>query len=214
MDVQAIRSLIKETKKTESLNRHLHWQICDQMKSLHHTIELPEENACDTVITFVVDYIDHVPDFIDALYQSSNEAGVQNFIVPFLNIIEENFLSLITQREPLTGLDVLLDKAYFAYRLIEEVNDQYFLKTGTVLIPIDITWSNLIIHSILGEPFANDLNQIIEKTVKHMMSSRYIHNKKLFETFTNRQNTEKWIEFWTHWDGLSPKKDIELRFIS
>ena len=212
MDVRGIRDLIKETKTIESKSKHLQKQISEQMGRLHHTIELPEDNACESIIRFVVEYIDHVPDFIEALYKASEEVGIQRFIFPFLDIAEENFLAIVTLNEPLTGLDVLLDKAYFAHRLIEEVNDQFLQKTGSTLIPMNMTWSNLIIHSILGEPFANELDKVVEETVKHIMRSQGIYSKDQFESFTNMRNPERWIEIWTEFSCLSQRTDIELNF--
>ena len=212
MDVRAVRDLIERTKIIESQSKHLQQLICDQMERLHHTIELPEDDACESVIRFVVEYIDHVPEFIEALYSASEEVGIQTFIFPFLDIAKENFLAIVTQNDPLNGLDALLDKAYFAHRLIEEVNDQYLQKTGSTLIPMNMTWSNLIIHSILGEPFANQLDKVVEETVKHMMWTQGIYNQSQFESFTNMRNPERWIEIWTQFNCLSQKTDIELNF--
>lgn len=212
MDVRAIRGLIEQTKTIESESKHLQKLVCEQMERLHHTIELPEDNACESVIRFVVEYIDHVPDFIEALYSASEEVGIQRFIFPFLNIAEENFLAIVTLNEPLTGLDVLLDKAYFAHRLIEEVNDQYLQKAGSTLIPMNMTWSNLIIHSVLGEPFANELDKVVEETVNHMMRSQGIYSQSQFESFTSMRNPERWIEIWTQFNCLSQRTDIELNF--
>lgn len=212
MGVQAIRDLIEQAKKVELQSKHLQKQISEQIERLHHTIELPEDNACQSVIQFVVEYIDHVPDFMEALYTASQEVDIQEFIYPVLDIAEENFLAIISLNEPLTGLDVLLDKAYFAHRMIEEVNDQYLEKTGSTLIPMNMTWSNLIIHSILGEPFANELDKVVEEAVKHMMRSRGIYSRGQFESFNNMRNPDRWIEIWTQFDCLSQKTDIELNF--
>ena len=212
MEVQAIRDLIHRAKVIESKSRHLRKQIYDQMEQLHHTIELPEENACNTVFNFVDEYIDHVPVFLEGLYKASAQAGIESFIYPFLDIAEENFLSPVTQDQRLVGLDVLLDKAYFTHRLIEELNDNYLTKTGSSLIPMNMTWSNLIVHSILGEPFANDLDVIIEQTVNQMMRSQAIYNKELFDGFVHMRNPEEWINLWTEWGCLSQKLDIELKF--
>lgn len=214
MGVQAIRELIDKTKKAESESGHLQKQIFEQMENLHHSIELPEENATETIIRFVVEYIDHVPEFLDALYKASHEAGISSFINPFLDIAAENFLSSISRDDLLTGQDILLDKAYFAHRLIEEVNEQYLLKTGCTLIPMNMTWSNLIIHSIMGESFGNELDKIIEYTVQQMMGSQAIYNEQLFHDFTELRSPEDWINTWSKWNCLFQSTDIELSFTS
>ncbi len=212
MDVQAIRDLIAQAKAIESHNKHLRKQIYDQIELLHDTIELPEDNAFQAVFNFVVEYIDHVPVFIDVLYQASAKADISSFIYPFLDIAEENFLASATHEDGLVGLDVLLDKAYFTHRLLEELNDKYLLHTGSALIPMNMTWSNLIVHAILGEPFANDIDRIIEQTVEQMMRSQAIYNKEMYDGFVNMRNPEEWINLWSQWDTLSKKLDIELNF--
>jgi len=42
------------------------------------------------------------------------------------------------------GLDGLLDEAYLAHRLVEEVNDLYIKHFGQPLIPADTTVANVI----------------------------------------------------------------------
>ncbi|MFK0571633.1 hypothetical protein [Endozoicomonas sp.] len=214
MDVQVIRHLIGRVKELEAQSGHLQKLIDDQIEQIHHSIELPEENACETLLIFTMDYIDHVPDFLEALAEASREAGIHSFIAPFLDIAEENFLSALTQDQPVNGLDLLLDKAYFAHRLIEEVNDQYLIKTGSTLIPMNMTWANLIIHSILDESFANELDVIADKTVDQMMRSQAIYHQERFMEFIHDRNSEEWIRIWSRWNCLSSNLGIELKFTS
>ncbi|WP_067515816.1 hypothetical protein [Endozoicomonas ascidiicola] len=214
MDVQAIRDLISQAKLLESQNKHLCKLMDDQIEQLHHTIELPDQNACETLQLFTIDYIDHVPDFLEALESSSKEAGIGHFICPFLDIAEENFLAPAIKGDPINGLDLLLDKAYFAHRLIEEVNDQYLMKTGSTLIPMNMTWANLIIHSILGENFANELDIIVDKTVEQMMKSQAIYHQEKFMAFIHNRSSEEWIRIWSRWNCLSNNLGIELKFTS
>ena len=214
MDVQAIRNLIIRIKELEAQDKHLQTLISDHIEQLHHTIELPDENACETLLIFTMDYIDHVPDFLEALNEASQQVGIHSFISPFLDIAEENFLSPVTQCQPLSGLDLLLDKAYFAHRLIEEVNDQYLVKTGSTLIPMNMTWANLIVHSILGEDFANELDIIVDKTVDQMMRSQAIYQEEKFKEFIHNRSAEEWIRIWSRWNCLSNNLGIELKFTS
>lgn len=214
MDVQAIRNLIGRVKELEVQSGHLQKLIGDQIEQLHHTIELPEENACEALLIFTIDYIDHVPDLLEALDEASQEAGIHSFMAPFLSIAEENFMSPVMQGQPLNGLDLLLDKAYYAHRLIEELNDQHLIKTESTLIPMNMTWANLIIHSILSESFANELDVIVDKTVDQMMRSQPIYHQEKFNTFIHNRSTEEWIRIWSRWNCLSNNLDIALKFTS
>ncbi|MGI9275870.1 MAG: hypothetical protein ACR2PT_13645 [Endozoicomonas sp.] len=214
MDVQAINDLIDDAKKHEAHNRHLQALVCDQLEQLHHSIELPEDTACDTLLKFVTEYIDHVPEFLDALDQASRELNIESFITPFLDIAEENFLAPKIQGQTDIGLFELLDKAYFAHRLIEDVNDSYMAKTGSTMIPMNMTWANLIIHAILGEKFGNELDAIVEQTVRQMMRSQEIFNEGKFRDFVNQRDPEEWVNTWSKWHCLSSKMGIELKFTS
>ena len=214
MNIQAVRSLIHDAKKLEAKNQLLKKLLEDQIEQLHHTIELPDQQACKTLLLFATNYIDHVADFLEALDISSKEAGIDHFIGPFLAIAEENFMAPALQGEATSGLDLLLDKAYFAHRLIEEVNDHYLIKTGSTLIPMNMTWANLIIHSILGDSFANELDTIVDKTVNQMMKSQAIYHKEKFMEFVHNRNAEEWIQLWSRWSCLSNDLGIELKFTS
>ena len=212
MDVQKIRTCIALMKVQETNNKHLQSLICAQTDLLHHTIELPKDNANETLQSFATDYIDHVPDFIEAFYSAAEAADIQQFITPFLQIAAENFISPATGS--LQGLDVLLHRAYFAHRLIEEVNDHYLVKTGSTLIPMNMTWANLIIHSIIGDSFANELDGAVDKTVSEMMRSPTVFQEERFREFIRNRNTEQWIAAWAHCNCLSNNLGVELKFTS
>jgi hypothetical protein len=46
---------------------------------------------------------------------------------------------------------------YLAHRLLEELNDVLNASYHCPVIPEDMTRSNLIVHHIIGEPFANNM---------------------------------------------------------
>lgn len=211
MEVQAIRDLIQQARMIESESGYLHQQIHAQWDKLHQILELPEQNGSAEVFQFAVDYIAHTPDFIEDLYQASTTAGITGFMHPFLNIAEENFLAPVTQSRQLTGLDVLLDKAYFTHRLLEELNDHYLARAGAVLIPVNMTWSNLMVHTILGEPFANDLDTIVEETVQQIMRSQATYNREQFDGFLHMKQREEWIKLLTNLGEIAQNMDIELK---
>ena len=214
MDVQAIRNLIDCAREHEAHSSQLHSLVCQQLEQLHHTIELPEDMACETLLKFTNEYIDHVPCFLEALDKASEQLNIEHFISPFLSIAEENFLAPVLQSQSETGLFDLLDKAYFAHRLIEEVNDSYLAKTGSTLIPMNMTWANLIIHAILGEEFGNELDRIVEQTVQQMMRSHEIYNDRMFKDFVHNRDPEQWVNTWSQWNCLSSRMGIELKFTS
>ena len=214
MDVQAISDLIDHAKEHETQSMHLSTLVDKQLNQLHHTIELPEHDACETLLKFVAEYIDHVPDFLRALENASEELDIEDFIYPFLGIIEENFMAPILQSRTDIGMYELLEKSYFAHRLIEEVNDTYLTKTGSTLIPMNMTWPNLIVHAILGENFGNDLDSIVEQTVRYMMRSQAVFNPEKFQQFITGRDPEEWVNTWSKWNCMSHQMGVDLKFTS
>ena len=211
MELQAISSLISCAKAHEQQSQHLFSLVQSKLNTLHHTIELPRENGSEALMTFVLEYIDHLPDFLKAMEKASSELSGDDFIYPFLNIIEENFMAPILQSRMDVGLYEILEKSYFTHRLIEEVNDTYQSRTGHTLIPMDMTWPNLIVHEILGEAFGNELDSIVEQTVKHMMRLPEVYDEEKFRLYIERRNPETWIEAWSHWHSLGHQMGVDLK---
>ena len=119
---------------------------------------------------FVAAYIDEVPDLLDAANEVAREAGIESQIKPVLKIAEQYFLQPPTIMAGHVGLDSLLDEAYLAHRFVEEVNDLYIKHFGQPLIPLDMTVANLIAHQLIGEEFANQLDEAVHHAVDEMLN--------------------------------------------
>ena len=72
-------------------------------------------------------------------------------------------------------------QAYLAHRLLEELNDALNAIYNCPVIPVDMTRSNLIVHHIIGEPFANQIDGAIQllndKLVKSIASDKDLQEK-------------------------------------
>ena len=85
-------------------------------------------------------YIEQVPDVLDAAANVAREAGIEAQVKPVLKVAEQFFLQPPSLVEGHEGLDGLLDEAYLAHRLVEEVNDRYIAHLGEPLIPWTPPW--------------------------------------------------------------------------
>ena len=168
MDTVNIRQAIIAAKQHEQSTAQLAGMLKARVDGLHHAIQLPAENIVPVLLNFVIRYIDHVPEFVDAVDAITERAGLSEHIEPVMMIAREFFAQppeLLAGHE---GMDALMDESYLAHRLIEEVNDRFMANTGSHLIPMDMTRSNLIIHHLIGEPFANQLDQAVHLIVNHL----------------------------------------------
>ena len=82
------------------------------------------------------------------------------------------------------SLEANMYQAYLAHRLIEELNDVLSANYNCPVIPVNMTRSNLIVHHIIGEPFANQIDGAIQLLNDKLLAS-IARNKtlgaKLFE---------------------------------
>ena len=106
----------------------------------------------------------------------------------------------------------LLDEAYLAHRLVEEVNDRYVANGIAPLIPMDITRANLIVHQLLGDAFANKLDLAVEAAVAGLLPDD-LFQSPAFKAYQAEQDPDRVRELWSQWSCMSRQLgvDIELR---
>lgn len=213
MATNAIRDTIALAKLHENQHGHLASLLAQQVQhNIHIAIQLPEQDTTESLLDFVIAYIDHVPDFIDAARAIVQEANIQDFAEPFLKLAEDYFLKPPEIVSGHIGLDELMDEAYLAHRLIEEVNDRFMVHTSIPLVPMDMTMSNLIIHSLIGEPFANELDEAVHYTVERAMMKQHVYNTPAFKAYIEQHKNNDWRREEEHWPCLTDKLSINLQF--
>lgn len=211
MSTEKIRHSIKLATINEVETRHLEKMLCVQIDKLHGMIELPDDEYIDVLLNFVIKYIEHVPDVIDAVRQVTDEAGISEYAKPFLSLAEEYFLKPPEMLTEHSGLHELMDEAYLTHRLIEEVNDRFIPKAGIPLIPIDMTRSNLIIHHLIGEPFANELDEAVHFTAECFISKDSEFNSEKFKAYVDKHKTKGWTDIVARWPCLTDDLAIDLK---
>ncbi len=192
MTTDAIRNTIELAKLHEQQSGYLTALFeHSTANDIHLAIQLPDNNAATCLVDFVISYIEHVPHCIDTVRSITREAGIDQYAEPFLNLAVDFFLKPPEAIRGHTGLNELMDEAYLAHRLIEEMNDQFMVNTSIALVPIDMSMSNLIVHSLIGEPFANELDEAVFYTVEKAITEKFIDdNPKLHEYVALRKNKE------------------------
>jgi molybdopterin converting factor small subunit len=170
MNTAALREQISRAHQHEATTGQLAQQLEKQLPHLHSAISLVDGDRNIVMTRFVTAYIDLVPDLLEAANDVAREAGIESQIKPVLKIAEHFFLQPPAILAGHEGLDSLLDEAYLAHRLVEEVNDLYIKHFGQPLIPADTTVANLIAHQLIGEDFANQLDEAVHLAVDEMLN--------------------------------------------
>jgi len=209
MNTAALRQLIQRAHQHEASTGQLARQLDAQLERLHPSIRLPVEDAQGVLERFVSAYIDQVPELLDAADAVAREVGITAQIKPVLKIAEEYFLQPQALLNGHDGLDGLLDEAYLAHRLVEEMNDRYIHQFGQALIPMDTTVANLIAHQLIGEEFANQLDDAVHQTVEGMLNpSRF--DPQLLQAYREQLDDPQVTAAWQNWPCLSRHLGVEL----
>ena len=209
MNTAAIREQILRAQQHEAETGLLARHLAVQLPHLHATIELAEEDRNSVMTRFVSAYIEQVPDLLDAANEVAREAGIESQIKPVLKIAEQFFAQPPALINGHIGLEGLLDEAYLAHRLVEEVNDLYIKHFQQPLIPLDTTVANLIAHQLIGEQFANQLDEAVHHAVDEMLNDDSFALESV-EAYRDRLTSPETGAAWKRWPCLSKQLGVSL----
>ncbi|MYM63737.1 hypothetical protein [Pseudomaricurvus sp. HS19] len=211
-DVRAIRATIANARHQEAHSGHLQALLGQRLPHLHTAIRLPETEANAALLQFVLRYIEHIPDFIEAISLLTERARVFAYAEHFLTIASDYFLSPPEVIDGHHGLQALLDEAYLAHRLMEEINDRFIAHAGAPLLPMDMTRANLIVHHLLGDRFANKLDQVVQFSVDTALQKERLFQSDAFHAFLQQCQSAEWAMQLSEWPCLTEQLDIGLDF--
>lgn len=210
MNIAALHVLIQRAHQHEASTGQLASQMQAHLGQLHPSIRLPNEDTHGVLQRFVSAYIEQVPELLQAAHEVSLEAGIEAQIKPVLKVAEQFFLQPPALMAGHEGLEGLLDEAYLAHRLVEEVNDRYIAHLGAPLIPLDTTVANLIAHQLIGEAFANQLDEAVHHAVDGMLDkASFAHDS--VQAYRERLNNPQTDAAWKRWPCLSRQLGVELQ---
>ncbi|NMY52499.1 hypothetical protein [Pseudomonas sp. WS 5011] len=210
MNIAALHVLIQRAHQHEASTGQLASQMQAHLDQLHPSIRLPNEDTHGVLQRFVSAYIEQVPELLQAAHEVSLEAGIEAQIKPVLKVAEQFFLQPPALMAGHEGLEGLLDEAYLAHRLVEEVNDRYIAHLGAPLIPLDTTVANLITHQLIGEAFANQLDEAVHHAVDGMLNEASFAQDSV-QAYRERLINPQTDAAWKRWPCLSRQLGVELQ---
>ncbi len=206
-----IRTAIAEACRQESQTHELEIYLTSLAPRLHKAISLPQENSAAVLLRFVVRYIEHAPDFLATLAAAMERKGVLAYGTVFLEIATDFFLQPPEVVHHDGGLRALIDEAYLAHRLIEEINDRLLILCGVPLAPMDMTMANIIVHQLLGEEFANQLDLAVHYAVEALFQPDQLSGDSRLARFVI-QHAHSGGSYATEWPCMVDDSEIHLNF--
>lgn len=209
MKTAALREQIQRAHEHEQATGQLTQQLAQQLPGLHPSIRFDGGDPKAALAHFVSAYIGQVPDLLDAAAEVAAEAGIERHIKPVLKIAEDYFFKPPRIMDNHEGLDCLLDEAYLAHRLVEEVNDLYIRHFSQPLIPLDTTVANLIAHQLIGETFANQLDEVVHHSVDNLVDEDSFELESA-QAYKEKLTAPETGAAWKRWPCLSRQLGIGL----
>tara|TARA_R110002110_G_scaffold205066_7_gene417082 strand:- start:215711 stop:216346 length:636 start_codon:yes stop_codon:yes gene_type:complete len=172
MATTEIRQIIKAALAKEQATHQLADKLGQRLPELDTALILPEKKPLLALMTFVTDYIESVPGCLNLVSAMSKQLGFQAYAAPFIQLAEDYFLQPAAAATARDTLEDLLDEAFLAHRVLEEVNDHHIRHTRQPLLPVDMTEANIIVHHLLGDSLATRLEQRVQHTASQLWAQQ------------------------------------------
>ncbi len=177
MALATIREIIASALEQEARNGELAQALQARIPELRRQLVLPEQNAVAALMSFITSYIRSVPAGLRLVAAVSKRQGFYEYAAPFLQLAQDYFLQPSVAVPSASPLESLLDDAFLAHRLLEEVNDHHVRQLQRALLPVDMTEANIIVHHLLGDAFATELEVKVQLTANRLLSKEHIWDR-------------------------------------
>ena len=210
MNISGLRARVVEARSNQQSEAAMKDWLEHRLPDLHPAIA-PEPGEAATLLRFINAYIGQVPDILEAAEAVAETARLRTRLLPVLKVAEAFFLQPPALPADHQGMLALLDEAYLAHRLVEEVNDRYVMHGCGPLIPLGLTRANLIVHQLLGEPFSNELDAQVERTAQQLIPETLFEGEA-FQAYKAQVDRESCSSLWNQWPCMSEELGVEIKW--
>ena len=87
-----------------------------------------------------------------------------------------------------------------AHRLVEEVNYNFIMRVVPPMVPFDMTMASVIVHALIGELFANELDQLVLLAVDKIFGPQQdFEGNDQFLAFMRKKENDNLIQIAQRW---------------
>lgn len=162
------RQTLIEVRQSEHCSLELRHYLQDKINHLHRAIHLPKEERVEALEAFIMHYVEQVPMQLKTLARALQQVEALVNSEYFLQIACDFFTHQPELIERDGGWPTLLAEAYLAHRVVEEIYDRASLQGYFPAITKATVQANIIVHGVLGEEFANQLDLAVFYAVESL----------------------------------------------
>lgn len=204
-----LKQHINDAISTEHRTRQFAQEMSCLTSGLHATVNLPEKKPGQSLAEFVEKYVAQVPKSLAVMEKAAAEAETRPLILPLIKITEDFFFkppAILSQSNKFKGV---MEAAYLSHRLIEETNDRYMAQAETPLFPVDMLTANLIVHNLIGEPFANQLDDFCFKLAQVLINPDHSPSQAAGAA-VSKEKQILWTKAWQHWSETLDETEVSI----
>lgn len=211
MTPESITQIITQAVEREGASGQFQQGLRARAEALHSLFQVDAPDPAAALHEFAREYVEMTPGVIHCVQICAERAGVEELFQPFIETATGYFAHPSVLLAGYEGLDGLLVKAYQCHRLMEEMyeNNRSFRESN--LLEPEATQANLLVHHLIGEPFANELDQAILITVRQIIGSGRYYDLDL-APFVTQASDEAWQWMREYWTNLLTRNAIQFRF--
>ncbi|TVP58025.1 MAG: hypothetical protein EA349_05300 [Halomonadaceae bacterium] len=206
---EAVLTMVRQAHRQEGHSGQFHQEIADKLPAIHLMVSLEGNDPVKDLVSFVVEYIEMAPRLIECVAVCAREAGVERLFQPFVAAAMGYFTTPSVLLARFDGLNALLIKAYQCHRLMEEMYENNRTIRNSNLVEIEATQANLLSHHLIGEPFANELDQSLLVTVRQIAGSPEYYDLNL-APFVDEASDAAWVWMRHYWQTLLERNHIHF----
>ena len=178
-------------------------------KALPTCIGFNSRAPANCLFQFSVEYIETAPRLIHVVGTCARDAGHEGLFAPFLNAATRFFTHPSVLLSHCVGLDGLLISAYLCHRLMEDMYENNHSFRSSQLLDLEATRANLLVHELIGEPFANELDDAVAITVRQIAGSPDYYDLDL-DPVVAQANDAAWDSMRQYWENLLVRNHIRF----
>lgn len=213
MTPEIVLEIIDQARRQEARSGTFFRQVKETAPRLPSSVVVDCQQPANCLFPFALEYIEMAPRLIECVDACAVEAGSRNLFLPFIDSAIRYFTRPSALLLRYDGLDGLLIRAYQCHRLMEEMYENNRSIRASELFDLEATRANLVVHEMIGEPFANELDQTITMTVAQIAGTPDFYNLDL-KPFIDQVNNQAWDWMRNYWENLLVRNHIRIELRS
>jgi hypothetical protein len=209
MTPEAVLNIIHHARRQEARSGTFLRQLRAKVPELPASIRVRSDRPATRLFQFAVEYIEMAPRLIEYVDACARQAGRRGLVAPLVNTAIRYFTQPSVSLARHDGLDGLLIRAYLCHRLMEEMYDGNYSTRNSCLVDVEATHANLLAHQLIGEPFANELDESIAITAVRIVRSPD-YRKLNLGPFVGQLEHSAWDWMREYWENLLVRNHIQF----